>query len=473
MKKYTPVILVLVLLAGCIPSREIADEKVNAAWYLEDNLWPEAEPSPLGVGENKLPSRWVFQYDKSLIWATVKTVRAIDALDEGKAGDEVVFSIAPEHARLVADELVKFRNSIEHLEEIAEAARENDPEAWADGLADALVEVEKISRVAADDDTEGSADPGAWTTGPIVQMLAGFLNDESNGRLLAEIGRPGKGPVRAVLTQTVLRVGFAVAGKGVGRDVVKDILHDMRTAEDPAELHEILDKSLAEALPPAPPLPPSDDIARMTNRVLQFTPPALRVLEAFVRQWDRMESLAVEFRKLGDEPVVAVTFRVKPGRYAGISGLYPMQPEFRFRRGCRVIVLPEQSTTGARSVLLEPLDEGGAEVRFTGLGWALVRLLAIPIDDAVLRGVRIWTAETNPGYEATTVSLLMQALGGAGDRRRMIVFHDVEEKLRYMRGPVAPGRRQVRKRLSFSYLTPKRIYAYQRDKTESVSAESE
>lgn len=464
MKQCVPLILALALAAGgCIPSREVTREEISRAWYLESDPWPKASPMPLNMGEKQLPSRWVFQYDKSLIWATVKTVRAIDALEAGSAGDEVVFAIAPEHAKLVADELAKFRHSVESLREIAEAAGKNDPDAWAGGLADALVEVEKIARVAATDGgASGSGDPVAWTTGPIVQMIAGFLNDESNGRLLAEMGHPEKGTLRTVLAQVVLRLGFAIANKEVAPSVAEDVVEAMSGTDDPARLNGTLRAMLVEALPNSAPAAANDEIARMISRALKFTPPALRVIEAFVRQWDKMESLAIEFRRLGEERVVAMTLRVKPGRFASIAGLYPMQPELRFHHGCRATVLPKQSSTNETTVLLEPLDDGAAEVRFHGLGWGLVRLLAIPIDDAAVRGVRVWSGQTNPGYEATTVTLLMEATGSAGDRRRMIVFHDVRETQAIRQSPDL-ARQTVRKRLSFSYLTPHRIYEYQRD----------
>jgi len=467
MKQFVPLILALALAAGgCIPSREVTSEEVRRAWYLESDPWPQAAPMPLHMGEKRLPSRWVFQYDKSLIWATVKTVRAIDALEAGDVGDEVVFAIAPEHAELVADELVKLRHSVESLREIAEAAGKNDPGAWADGLADALVEVEKISRVAAADGSSSrSGNPAAWTTGPIVQMLAGFLNDESNGRLLAELGHPEKAALREVLAHVVLRLGFATANKNVAPSVAEGIIEAMGSAEEPARLHGTLKAMLVEALPAAAPAPADDEITRMISRVLKFTPPALRVLEAFVRQWDKMESLAIEFRRLGEEKVVAITFRVQPGRFASIAGLYPMQPELRFHHSCRVTVLPKRPSTNETVVLLEPLDGGAAEVRFNGLGWGLVRLLAIPIDNAAVRGVRVWSGQTNPGYEATTVTLLMEATGSAGDSRRMIVFHDVKE-LQAARQSPGLARQAVRKRLSFNYLTPHRIYEYQRDSTD-------
>jgi hypothetical protein len=44
----------------------------------------------------------------------------------------------------------------------------------------------------------------------------------------------------------------------------------------------------------------------------------------------------------------------------------------------------------------------------------------------------------------------------------MIVFHDVKE-VEAVRKLLFAGPRTVRKRVSFSYLTPQRIYEYQRD----------
>jgi hypothetical protein len=219
---------------------------------------------------------------------------------------------------------------------------------------------------------------------------------------------------------------------------------------------------LAEALPVSAPVPMNDEIARMINRVLRFTPPALHVLEACIRQWDKIDSLTVEFRGLGQEKVVTMTLQVKPGQVASIAGLYPMQPELRFHRGCRVAVLPKNLSTNESVVLLEPLDGGAAEVHFDGLAWGLVRLLAIPVDNAAVRAVRVWAGQTNPGYEVTAVTLLMEATGTAGDKRRIFIYHNIKE-WQTIRRPLFVGPQTVRKRLSFSYVTPQRIYKYQRD----------
>jgi hypothetical protein len=189
-----------------------------------------------------------------------------------------------------------------------------------------------------------------------------------------------------------------------------------------------------------------------------------------VLQWDRMESLAVEFRRAGDEPLIQLTLNVAPGREVRIADAFFMQPALVFRGSSRILIAPEPGGGDELAVLFEPgkdpagqADAGATEVRFEGLGWGLVRALALPLASAALREIRVSAARQEEGGLVSVV-LLMEATGDRKDPRRLLAFQDVREK-RFVREPFEVRSETGRLRQVFNYVTPDGRYTYRRVKT--------
>jgi hypothetical protein len=268
----------------------------------------------------------------------------------------------------------------------------------------------------------------------------------------------------------VLRLAFAAAGKQDPPDLHDAVASAMREADDPDSLRKALPETLLAHLREAPPAPPSQGLASVAHRVFAWAPRMLRVLEMVVLQWDRMESLAVEFRRVGEEPLIQLTLNVAPGREVRIADQFIMQPALVFRGSSRILIVPEPGGGDEVAVLFEPGKDaagqaaaGATEVRFEGLGWGLVRVLALPLASAALREIRV-SAGTQEDQSLFSVLLLMEATGDRKDPRRLIAFQDVREK-RLVREPFEVRSETERLRQVFNYVTPDGRYTYRRVKT--------
>jgi hypothetical protein len=455
---------VLALSAGCIARQPVAPDELDRCWYLTENALPKVRVEPLMVGGRALPGKWTFRQEKSLIWSTVSIVRAVDRLRAGQS-EPVQMSISPTHARMVADLLADARTALADVRAVTHPDAKPTPDRWADTVAAGLVLVEKIIRAASLEEghtASGDQEPLGISAEPILRMLLAYLNNQSDGQLLEGLGPGELAQLREVLTQLVLRVGFTAVGKRQPEDLRPQIVEALRDAARPDDARLAVCNVLLARVKAAPPAPAHNRLADSIRTAVHWAPTMLQVLETFVRQWDQMEAITVEFGQLDGKLAVALTLSVKPGAEVRVADLFIMQPAIVLRGSTQVIVQPSVESTRETVVLFEPAGEGGAaEVRFEGLGWGLVRLLALPIADAALREVRVATTAGQLDQHMTAVSLFMEARGDARDPRRLLSFRDVREE-HLVRSAFAVERRPVRTDLRFSYVTPAGRYTYQR-----------
>ncbi len=454
--------LLLAAAGGCVPSQKLAPGELDGYWYLHDNVFPRAEAMPLALSERKLPARWVFRREDSLIWSTVSIVRAIDKLAEG--ADEIEVSVSPAHAEMLAQILAEGRQAVLDLKEIADPHHPPTPKRWAAAVAHALTLAEHVARVSSPDpDRRGQRDkeePMGWSAGPMLEMAIAYLNERSGGHLLAGVDAAEAGKLREVLAQMVLRLGFAVAGKQEAPGLRKAVSELMRRTDRLEELEKSLGKALLAAHGDAAPAPAGGELRSALGAVFSFAPPMFEVLASAAGQWNRMESIELEFRRWRGQPIIAATLSVAPRREARVAKLFFMQPAVVFRGKSRLVVLPKVAQTGETVVLFEPAG-GATEVRFEGLGYGLVRLVAVPLASGTLREVRVATAGGTRGPKMVNVALLMEAAGDRKDPRRLIAFQDVRRE-RIVREAFGVRTETLRKEQTFNYLTPARRYTYRR-----------
>ena len=451
--------------AGCIARRPVAADEMAQYWYLTENHQPQARLEPLRVGQRLLPARWTFREDKSLIWSTVSIVRATDKLRAGST-EPVQMSFSPAHAGMAADLIANARTALSGIREIARPGAQPTPGQWADIMADALVLVEKAVRTAAPEPDRrdgGDPEPLGMSAEPLLRMLLAYLNDQSSGQLLEGLDQADLDQLRQVLTQVTLRAGFTAVGKQQPAGLRTKVVQALVEARQPEDARPEVRGLLLERLKTAPPAPAAARLTGTVRTVIHWAPTMLKVAESFVRQWDKMDSLAVEFGRLDGQLAVTLTARVKPNAEVRVTNLFFMQPAFVLRGGVQMVVQPAEASTDETVILFEPVEGGAAEVRFEGCGWALVRLFAFPIADAALREVRVARAE-QLGQEMLSVNLLMEARGDTKDPRRLLAFRDVRQD-RLVRSAFAVETRTERKELSFSYVTPGGRYTYQQART--------
>jgi len=455
-------LVLLVSATGCMPSRKLPAGALDEYWYLHADTWPQARRESLQLAGRTLPTRWVFRQEPSLIWSTVSMVRAIDALKVGT--DDFEMAVSPTHAEMLARVLAQFRGTLEGLRDIAEPDEPRSPRRWASAVAGALVSTEEVVRLAVERERPGARkgrdEALGWSAGPVIHMLAAYLDERTGGDLLAGMGGEEVGRLREVLTQVILRLGFAAAGKRDPPGLRTSVAAALREAKDPGSARRKLLTMLTEHLASAPPAGPDRRLPALLGPVFAVAPRMLEVLEGFARQWDRMDSLAVELRRHRGRPVVSLTVKVQPGKQLRLTRLHFLQPDVVFRGGTRITV--QTTDLGETVVLFEPLRDGKVEIRFDGIVYGLVRLLALPLASGALREVRV-SAAPGPTGRLTNVAVLMEAGGDRTDPRRILAFQDVRCG-RIVREPFRVRRMTERTEQIFNYLTPRRRYTYRRVK---------
>jgi len=452
----TGILLTLTLVSGCIPSKPVGNPQADQYWQLQPDIWPQAEPTMISLGNRKLPGRWVFHQEPNAIVATGSTAEAMQKLREGPAQPRIDISVSPAHSERIADSLANARQVILRLRESAEAGRLGSPTRWAEALAGALVDAEKFTRL---ESRLGPEDkPTDWAAGPAITMLTGLLHEWSGSALLAGMSPAEQRNLRLVVTQAILRVGFSAVNKAVPMGLAQQVVTVMQQARNPGDLQKNLQQMLAGALPQAPETPGDDPAEQLVRSSLKGLPAVLRVFEVLLRQWGRMDYVEIEYRRFDGHAVVSMTFKTKPGKKLELKDLYFMQPDMSLRGTVRMTVMPDRPPAQSVSVLFEPLEKGSAaRMELPGLGWGLVRLLAIPIADGDLRQISVWSGG-NPTYNGINVALLM-TVPGSKDPRRLLAFSNLKQQ-ELSRTIAEVGYKVLRREIDVTYMTPERIYVY-------------
>jgi len=498
--RYLTVLFVAVGAAACVGC--IASERIEPG---DLDRWAALHQDPSAVGPcecpmvagRRLPKRWVFRHHPSLIWSALSIVRAADRLQEG--AEEVEVLVSPEHAVALADLMARGRTALEEARDVCTFDEPVDRDRWARGLASALTGLEGVVRASAADPTDPAGarrgqEPLGASAAPVLDMLIQYLNQRTGGALLADLPPEDLHRVRAILVQTVLRVGFAAAGRRPTDALREGVVEEMQTAETPEDAKPALAEMLGRAVEQAPPASAGGGgLAGPVRAVLSYAPKALQALEMLARQWDCMDHVAFEFHRCGDPPgagpdagpIVTATLAVRRGQEVRLEDMVMFQPVLAFRGTTRIVVEPELAPTGETVVALEPVagtedekgegeeaggpeDGGGApgavEMRFEGLAWGLAKLFALPLSDGRLREVRVFVGQPGEADRIVNVALVMEARGAKGDPRRLLHFQDVRRR-RIERGPFEIRTVTERTEQVFNYLTPEKRYTFTRVKT--------
>jgi len=355
--------------------------------------------------------------------------------------------------------------TLKGLDDLAEASAGGDRDLWSRKMADILVQIEGIARMVSleADPTGRPESPAGIAAGPLLEAFAMYLNENAGGEILADLGPEEIDRLRTVLTQVALRLGFDMAGKQMPPGLRQSTVALMRQAERMDLLERSLSGFLLDQAEKAPPAVAEGEMSKIIKLASSWAPRGLEILQQFMRQWDRMESIELEFRRLGDQAVVVVKINVLPGKEVRIADVLIAQPTLVFTGSSRIVVLPSDPTTGETVVSFEPVDGGSVELRYEGIIYSLVRLLAVPLADGQLRQVRIFVQPAEQGYQLVNVAMLSEAKADKTDPRRMLTFQDVRRK-RLVRGPFSVSSVTESERQIFNYLTPTKRYTYKREK---------
>ena len=459
---------ILLAAGGCIPSYPLAEGELDRYWTLTDvaaDAATQPAPPPKRPRGMQLPTRWVIRQRKGLIWSTISIVRAMDKLKAGTS--EIEFSVSPKHTSAVVDILAEARQAMTDLREMLETSGRGEKDRWADALAAALVRVEGISRLVVAEEGEPPADEEAEPMGmaaePLLDMLAMYLDERSDGSLLGDLSPGEMKRLRDVLAEMVVRLGFEVAGKEPPAGLRRRVAEQMRRAGRPDELRPALTKLLAQQIRTAPPARAGTGKRKTVQSVLRYGRRAVKFLEVFLSQWDRMDRITVETIRRGEEGGLAVTIAVQPGKEVRIDQVMTGLPVVVFRGRTRMTVLPSAGAAGETVVAFDPVGDGAVELRYEGLIYGLVKLFALPLASGPIREVRVSSARPAEGRQLLNVAVLSEATGDRKDPRRMIVVQDART-MRILRRAFAVESVAGKRETVVSYITPARRYTYQRIK---------
>jgi hypothetical protein len=449
--------------AGCMPSQRLAPGDMDRLVALRAPLPADTPVHNPVLGDLQLPGTWTIREERSVILSTISLVRTADRLKKGAT--DVEFSVSPTHARALADLVAEARTALERLAEVVESDSSRDRKAWARGMADALAHVETIARLTDPEEAArvpGGEEPGAIAAGPLLRMLAVYLDERTGGRLMAGMGGDEDGRLREILAQIVLRVGFAAAGKEPPGGLRQNLVDAMRSAREMVPLTDLLAGRLSTAIDAAPEAPVGSGLSKIVGHVLVFAPKAMAMMEAFIRQWDRMDAVRVRLLREGDEFFVELTLHVKPGREVRLDDVIALAPVMALRGSTQIVIRPSLPGTDETVVTFDPAGDGGAaEMRFEGFVYGLARALVMPLESGALREIRVFAKSRNTGPQVVNVAVVMESLKSGGDPRRMLTVQEVTDK-RLRRDPFKVTVETLHKEQVFNYVTPDRRYFYRR-----------
>ncbi len=463
-----PTILLACLTGGCIKSSPLVEGELDRYWTLSQDVTLKAVRSQPAFGEAKLPSRWVVRQRPSIVWSTVSIIRAYDKMKTG--ADEIDFTVAPAHAEALIEMIRDVRGVLENLAALAESGASSDKALWAKTMANTLAQVESIARmVSLEEDQPGTqGDPKGLAAGPLVEMLAIYLNEQADGSLLEDLDVDDIERLREVLTQIVLRLGFDLAGKQLPADMRASVTGMMKQTERMDALESSLVEFLGTSAEAAPPAPREGQMAGALRVISRWGPKAFKMLEAFLRQWDRIEAVEMEYLELDGQPILSAVVRVLPGKKVIVSDVMAFQPAMVFRGASRMTVLPEDPQTGQTIVAFEPVGDGAIELRYEGFPYSLVRLFGFPLASGPLREIRVFTSLTAQGKSVVNVAILSEDSSDKSDPRRLLVYQDVRDT-RIDRQAFAVDKVELSARQVFNYMNSTRRWTYQRVKPAAAS----
>jgi len=457
-------VLVVACVGGCIPSTQLAEGQIDTMWSLSEDPTPMSTYSQPTFGKQKLPSYWRITQRPSVVWSTVSIVRAFESI---KRGDEQAdFAISPFHTKQVVAVVADIRATLDNLSELIEASG-SDRRLWARKMAETLAGVEGVARMVSleerSDVGSRAEDASGIAAGPLLQMLAAYINENAGGGLLDDLKSEDIGRLRAVLTQIVLRVGFDLAGRELPEELREATVAMMREADRLESIEQSLNQFLFDSVTAAPRSASQGQLSKLVKVISSWAPRGLRMFQGFLEQWDQMESMELEFRKVNGRSIVAVTITVKPGRQVRLAGAVTAQPALVFRGATRILVIPATEPAAQTVVSFQPIEGGSAELRFEGIIYSLVRLFAFPLADGTLREIRVSGQSRDQGWKLVNIAVVTEVRSDKKDPRRVLVFQDARRK-RILRSLFSVESVDEESRQVFNYITPNRRYTYQRTK---------
>jgi len=452
--------------AGCMPSSPITRRQMDRYWHLSDNPAARARPAKIQIEGKLIPARWTVHQQHNEQVAADSIAAAMDRLRLG--AETIEFSFSPAHAARLSAMLAQGRRTITDLKELTETTRSTNQEVWSHKLARILTGIERAIRISRDGaDTPAAPETSSSRTTPgarpLMTMLAVYLNEHAAGDLLRDLSHQDVQRLRTVLVQITLRLGFDIAGRELPHALLQQTTALMHRTDDLTDLRTALHTMLLERLRNAGPTPQDRPFRKAWDALLTAGPVAMRAMEAFLAQWDKVHSFQLELLRHEGRPILVVRLNVLPHRQVRVSDILPYDPTMVFQGNNQVVLIPREPVTGQSVVLFDSDTDSTVLFRFEGILYGLIRLLAFPLEDWHLREIRLYARTSRSGQNLIRFAVLMQTSDDLQDPRRMILFQQSEKKTIDRRVFSTSTRTESRQR-TFHYIKPYRRYTYRQTK---------
>lgn len=453
--------VVLLGACGCVEKQDLASGEFDRHWNVTDVealRRAASQPATAPAQDQRFPRRWVIRRGEDT--AARQDLKAVvERLRLGEAEVAELSLSAAEAGKLVAV-LEETLTTLKRLTWMVDRADDVGRPEWARLLAEVLVHVETVLRMAAGQD--GTEDVVTLASAQVLKALGAWLRPGEDG-LLAELSAGEVLRMREALTTVVVRAGFGVAGRETPRGLATETAEVLRSASQPKQAEARLGAMLGERLAAAPSSLAAGETRKAVRRVLSVAPRALQVVQSFLVQWKKIDVLEIDIR----EDVRVVTLAVRPGRQVRMEGLVSALPALALRGRTKIVILDDQINPAGETVIsFQSEGGGGVYMLFDSIEHALARL-AVPLENGRIREVRAFRDSSAEGPRMLNVKLLMESEASGGDRRRMIVVQDTETT-RLVRTAFAVRTLSEGGRTAVSYLLPQRRYSYEHIKQPKV-----
>jgi len=179
-----------------------------------------------------------------------------------------------------------------------------------------------------------------------------------------------------------------VAGRQRPRELLAEVSQLLADSANPADLKEHFEQMLARRREASEPSVSAAQRRAMILRTLRAAPKVVLLLDRFIAQWDRMDSIEFRLHQLEEGKGVTIDINVLPGRQVRLEKVMAAMPALVFRGSSRISILPGRRGAADRVVLFDPVGDGAVELGFEGILYSLVRLLAFPLESGPLREIR-------------------------------------------------------------------------------------
>jgi hypothetical protein len=134
-------------------------------------------------------------------------------------------------------------------------------------------------------------------------------------------------------------------------------------------------------------------------------------------QWNKVDVVALEVRRLDGSEVVAIEVNVKPGKKIVLKGPHIASPAITIQGNNRIVIQPDAHDPGRTEIVFAGDEGGEIEIGFKGIVYLLSRIFFIPFDNATLEEVRTISRAEPPYTTKSATLVLMRATKKENDRR--------------------------------------------------------